>query len=709
MDKRDSSDREIYFGGARPKVSMDTGIGLSSTVLSASTPRMIETQKEIQRLTKEYETLQDEISSAPTPKRSSIPSVFQPYGNQGSHSHKHMGSEKPVVRPSKYDGSVSWEDYKIQFEMISELNYWTDNQKAMFLATSLNGNAQSVLADIDPIKRKDYKSICEALASRFGTENRTELFRVQLKNIRKRKDQELPELAQHIKRLSRKAYPKAQLELQEMLSRDHFIDALDDADTRLRIHQAHPKTLDDAVKLAVELEAFYIADKQRDKPSSVRNFALSESSEVSGQIKTLSDVVEELRRELQFLKRDMSQQRRGFNNNNKKTGKRGCWSCVETSHIRRNCPDDDKSNRNYQQKDRVRTGRVASGDGGMYIPGKFQGTNVQCLVDTGANVTILNDKIYDSLSDGNKVVLRPTHTNMKLADGKPLKVRGIGKMNVEIGRTLLTHDLWVADIDEDIDCIIGFDFMKQNMCCIDVAKNTMTVNKEEISCAVVNTQGVRCCRVAVSETTVIPPGVEQIIPGKVIDIGYAPDCSMLVASDKFVEKHQLLLAKTVVNSSSNVVPIQVLNTTDKSAKVYEKTTETPCEAVTVLNESACSLASSKKNTPEHLSSLSCLYTNSISDLVYRIQNSEPAKSRVVHYKRSGLKPYYRDFDNWLIKTVIQKDTESNAITIEENNTESDIELSENEQCDLSNFPTENVEYSRVQRVVKRPPNRFVPD
>ncbi|CAC5363677.1 unnamed protein product [Mytilus coruscus] len=216
-----------------------------------------------------------------------------------------------------------------------------------------------------------------------------------------------------------------------------------------------------------------------------------------------------------------------------------------------------------------------------------------------------------------------------------------------------------------------------------------------------------CC---VRETTVIPPGVEQIIPGKVIDIGYAPECSMLVASDTFVEKHQLLLAKTVVNSSSNVVPIQVLNATDKYVKVYEKKTiETPCEAVTVLNESACSLDSSKEDIPEHLSSLSCLYTNSISDLVYRIQNSEPAKSRVVHYNRSGLKPYYRYFDNWLIKTVIQKDTESNATTIEEKNTESDIELSENEQCNLSNFPTENVEYSRVQRVVKRPPNIFVPD
>ena len=106
-----------------------------------------------------------------------------------------------------------------------------------------------------------------------------------------------------------------------MLSRDNFIDALDDSDTWLHINQAHLKTLDDVVKLAVELKALYIADKQRDIPSSVRNFSISEGSEVSDQIKTLTDVVEELRTEVLFLKHDMSQQRRRFNNNTNKPGK----------------------------------------------------------------------------------------------------------------------------------------------------------------------------------------------------------------------------------------------------------------------------------------------------------------------------------------------------------------------------------------------------
>ncbi|VDI34788.1 Hypothetical predicted protein [Mytilus galloprovincialis] len=98
--------------------------------------------------------------------------------------------------------------------------------------------------------------------------------------------------------------------------------------------------------------------------------------------------------------------------------------------------------------------------------------------------------------------------------------------------------------------------------------------------------------------------------------------------------------------------------------------------------------------------------NSISDLVYRIQKLESSKPRVVHNNR--LKPYHGDFDNWLIKTVIQRDTESHATAIKENNIESDIELSENEQCDMYNLPTDNIEYGHGHRV-KRPPNRYVPD
>jgi hypothetical protein len=182
------------------------------------------------------------------------------------------------------------------------------------------------------------------------------------------------------------------------------------------------------------------------------------------------------------------------------------------------------------------------------------------------------------------VTLRPTHTNIKLADGKSVHVTGIGEVNIEIGKTSVSHDMWVASIDEDIDCIIGFDLMKQNNCCIDVANSTVTINNEQMYCAVVNTRVIRCCRIAVQETTVVTPGVEQIIPGKVLGTVYAPDCGMLVPTKKCVSKHQLLLAKAVVNSTSETIPIRVLNVTDQSVKVYTKIVAATCEAVTIVDQ-----------------------------------------------------------------------------------------------------------------------------
>lgn len=44
-----------------------------------------------------------------------------------------------LKKPATYDGKTSWQDYYIQFEMVSELNAWNDTVKAIQLATSLRG------------------------------------------------------------------------------------------------------------------------------------------------------------------------------------------------------------------------------------------------------------------------------------------------------------------------------------------------------------------------------------------------------------------------------------------------------------------------------------------------------------------------------------------------------------------------------------------
>jgi len=55
--------------------------------------------------------------------------------------------------------------------MIAQLNGWDEITQAMELATSLNGTARSVLTDIYPQHRKDYRQLVKALVNQFEPDN----------------------------------------------------------------------------------------------------------------------------------------------------------------------------------------------------------------------------------------------------------------------------------------------------------------------------------------------------------------------------------------------------------------------------------------------------------------------------------------------------------------------------------------------------------
>lgn len=96
--------------------------------------------------------------------------------------------------------------------------------------------------------------MCKALEQRFSPTNQTELYKAQLRERRQKASESLPELVQDIMRLTYLAYPTAPVEVRETLSKEQFIDALRDRDMRLRVRQARPIDLNEAVKHAVELD-----------------------------------------------------------------------------------------------------------------------------------------------------------------------------------------------------------------------------------------------------------------------------------------------------------------------------------------------------------------------------------------------------------------------------------------------------------------------
>ncbi|KAL3888532.1 hypothetical protein ACJMK2_000898 [Sinanodonta woodiana] len=139
-----------------------------------------------------------------------------------------------------------------------------------------------------------------------------------------------------------------------------------------------------------------------------------------------------------------------------------------------------------------------------------------------------------------------------MADGKCIQTRGVGNMDITIIDTEVKHAVWVAEIDKAIDGSL------------DAGTNTFKLNGQPVNCATLELKSIRCCRVVIDKTSIIPPGVERIIPGKVIDLEAAPSCAILVPTEKFTERYQLLLEKLVVNVENNCVPIRVLNPSERS-------------------------------------------------------------------------------------------------------------------------------------------------
>ena len=259
--------------------------------------------------------------------------------------------EKPLISPAPFDGKSAWDDYRVQFELIADLNGWDEATKAIYLAASLQGSAQAILADLDGYARRNYRALTEALSTRFSNDGQTQLFRTQLKHRARGKDESLPELAEAIRRLVRQAYPNASLAIQEVLVKDHFIDVITDSEMRWHIVHSRPGTVQEALNIATELEAFQVSERQRNCVNRHSVYAVSShvvKKQGTSTESTFIDILQEIKRDQEeqkqllqeFVRRmtDFSGSgRRSALHSRDGSGEIRCWNCGELSHVSLEC------------------------------------------------------------------------------------------------------------------------------------------------------------------------------------------------------------------------------------------------------------------------------------------------------------------------------------------------------------------------------------
>ncbi|VDI16183.1 Hypothetical predicted protein [Mytilus galloprovincialis] len=244
---------------------------------------------------------------------------------------------KNIIKPATFDGQGSLIDYKSHFDACSRINGWTESEKGLYLAVSLRGQAQGVLGNLPTDKRQDFKELVMSLEERFSPANQTELYRTQLRERRQKASESLPELGQDIRRLANLSYPTAPNDVRETLAKEQFIDGLMSVDMRLRIKQARPADLNDAIRHAVELEAFNKAEIKQDNGKGysraiTRDGTNSDASDKTVELlKNMQTALTDLQQEVRALKQTRAQYQNHKN--------RGCFNCGKFGHFKKDCPD----------------------------------------------------------------------------------------------------------------------------------------------------------------------------------------------------------------------------------------------------------------------------------------------------------------------------------------------------------------------------------
>ena len=235
-------------------------------------------------------------------------------------------ARRPCIIPDRFDGSIPWRDYKEHFEACAAINDWADKEKARFLAASMKGVAQQVLGDKS---EPSYHELTQLLERRFGPGQRAEVYLAELRGRQRKPNESIQELGHAIRRLTALAYPELARDAQDRLGKTHFIDAEPDKEIRVGIYRANPASLDEAIRIALEIESCMETERMRHGVHRSRQVRSLEgnSQRVEEEISRMRQHIQELEKELKSSKEYAR----------KPSVRYRCWHCGQPGHIMRNC------------------------------------------------------------------------------------------------------------------------------------------------------------------------------------------------------------------------------------------------------------------------------------------------------------------------------------------------------------------------------------
>jgi len=402
---------------------------------------------------------------------------------------------------------MPFETFYAKFQICARYNRWSRSKQLAFLSASLTGEAGQVLWDCDASITSSLSKLTQLLKSRFGGTARADKFRMELRSRIRQPAETLEKLHQDIRRCMALAFSDVDAKARERLACDYFIGALNDPDFSLKVRERNPKTLDEALFAAQQIEV-WLKDALKARHAGEEEIHRRRDRHVRGTTWISDDVVDKLMQrfdkslqalqsrvaQLEESKRDtvsapkLDSKPQGSNRpSSGKTKEFRCYECHEPGYIARNCPKRSGQQRPARGNETSTVGpeeaaataqppvRGLSNDNrSVYLPVRIKRSRLQCTLDTGSDVTVVPLRLVRKF---NLKVTNSPMEQLKAANGTGIAIEGVAEVPLVVAGQLVRTD---ALVSRDIfEFIIGSDWLAAYHCNWDFRNSSISVNGGE--------------------------------------------------------------------------------------------------------------------------------------------------------------------------------------------------------------------------------------